>query len=115
MAWDRFAGTPRGERPLLLDSNSREKAMLKFTPLAVAALALIACAPSDQADSGDSTFAPSNTTSGTVPDGIPGESAGSARTDGETSTRGAVTAADSPTSAPGSSATGSAAQGGSGR
>ncbi|EQB10698.1 hypothetical protein L288_03760 [Sphingobium quisquiliarum P25] len=89
--------------------------MARYLSLAALAIGLAGCAPSDQADSGDSTFAPSNTTAGTVPDGIPGEGAGSAMTDGETSTRGAVTAADSPTSTPGSSATGSATQGGSGR
>lgn len=92
-----------------------EKTMQKILPLAAGAALLAACAPTDQADSGDSTFAPSNTTSGTVPDGIPGEGAGSARTDGETSTRGAVSTDDSPTSAPGSSAAGSATQNGSGR
>lgn len=61
-----------------------------------------ACAPSDQADSGDETFAPSNTTTGVVPHGVPGQGAGTAITDGETSTRGAVDVADSPTATTGS-------------
>ncbi|WP_059153294.1 hypothetical protein [Novosphingobium barchaimii] len=87
---------------------------MKMAAPAFLLVALAACAPSDQADSGDSTFAPSNTTAGTVPDGIPGEGPGTAMTDGETSTRGAVSAADSPTATQGSSGA-SAAQNGSGR
>jgi hypothetical protein len=89
--------------------------MFRFYLSLLLACAATACGPSEQADSGDSNFAPSNTTAGTVPDGIPGESAGSAMTDGETSTRGAVQASDSPTSTRGSSAVGSATQNGSGR
>src|SRR3546814_15556985 len=77
-------------------------------------LALAACAPSDQADSGDSTFAPSNTTAGTVPDGIPGEGPGTAMTDGKTSPRGAVSAADRPKATQGPTVT-SAAPNGPGR
>ena len=76
---------------------------MKMAAPAIILAALSACAPSDQADSGDSTFAPSNTNSGTVPDGIPRQGPGSAMTDGETSTRGAVSATDSPTAARGSS------------
>ena len=89
--------------------------MRKFLTIMIMALGVAACAPSDQADSGDSTFAPSNTTVGTVPDGIPGEGAGSAMTDGETSTRGAVSASDAPTSAMGSAGTSAPGQSGSGR
>ena len=89
--------------------------MQKFLPITIIALSVAACAPSDQADSGDSTFSPSNTTVGTVPDGIPGEGAGSAMTDGETSTRGAVSASDAPTSTMGSAGTSAPGQGGSGR
>lgn len=89
--------------------------MQKFLLITIIALGVAACAPSDQADSGDSTFAPSNTTVGTVPDGIPGEGAGSAMTDGETSTRGAVSASDAPTSTMGSAGTSAPGQGGSGR
>lgn len=89
--------------------------MLRLSASILLLIAAAGCAPSDQADSGDSTFAPSNTTTGTVPDGVPGEGAGSAMTDGETSTRRAVSAADSPTAAQGSSATGSATQKGPGR
>ncbi|WP_254302534.1 hypothetical protein [Sphingobium chlorophenolicum] len=89
--------------------------MRKSLLIALLLPAAASCAPSDQADSGDSTFAPSNMSAGTVPDGVPGEGAGSAMTDGETSTRGAVSASDSPSSTPGSSATGSATQNGSGR
>lgn len=75
--------------------------MLKLS-IVLALIPLAACAPSDQADSGDETFAPSNTSRGVVPSGAPGQGAGTAITDGETSARGAVDAADSPTSAPGS-------------
>lgn len=89
--------------------------MPKSVPIIVIALSVAACAPSDQADSGDSTFAPSSTTVGTVPDGIPGEGAGSAMTDGETSTRGAVSATDAPTSTTGSAGTSAPGQSGSGR
>ena len=89
--------------------------MPKPLPIMIIAMGLAACAPSDQADSGDSTFAPSNTTVGTVPDGIPGEGAGSAMTDGETSTRGAVSGTDAPTSARGSAGTSAPGQSGSGR
>lgn len=89
--------------------------MPKSIPIMIITLGVAACAPSDQADSGDSTFAPSNTTAGTVPDGIPGEGAGSAMTDGETSTRGAVSASDAPTSTTGSAGTSAPGQSGSGR
>lgn len=89
--------------------------MPRLIPVIMVAMSVAACAPSDQADSGDSTFAPSNTTAGTVPDGIPGEGPGSAMTDGETSTRGAVSAGDSPTSAQGSAGTSAPGQSGSGR
>ena len=89
--------------------------MPKSLPIMIIAMGVAACAPSDQADSGDSTFAPSNTTVGTVHDGIPGEGAGSAMTDGETSTRGAISGTDAPTSARGSAGTSAPGQSSSGR
>jgi len=111
----RAQGTGKGQRPLRSDQCSGRESVLKIlAPLSVAA-ALAACAPSDQADSGDSDFAPSNSSVGTVPDGAPGQGAGSVMTDGETSTRGAVQAQDAPTATRGSSAPGAAKQDESGR
>ena len=76
---------------------------MKMAAPAIILAALSAGAPSAQADTCDSTFAPSKTNFGTVPDRIPRQGPGSAMTDGETSTRGAVSATDSPTAARGSS------------
>lgn len=75
--------------------------MIKSVFFMLLPVGLVACAPSDQGDSGDETFAPSNTTMGVVPHGTPNQGPSTAVTEGETSTRGAVDAVDAPTSARG--------------
>lgn len=73
---------------------------MRLSPV-ILCIGLFGCAPANQSNAGDETFAPSNTTQGVVPDGAPAQGSGSTITDGETSTRGAVNASDTPTAAPG--------------
>lgn len=84
--------------PALIQGRIHVRTILS---LAFLPIALVACGPSEQADSGDVRSESNNMMTGAVPDGVPTQGPGTALTDGETSTRGAVSAADAPTSSRG--------------